>query len=93
MASATRSVAQPLQVGDLRLADLRKIMLASSHTAEFKGEGTLLIDSSVIVRKTGTGRIEVESIGLATSMGPGIGHGSTFYAVKNMIYQGLAVVK
>ncbi|KAK0114039.1 hypothetical protein ONS95_014280 [Cadophora gregata] len=93
MASATRSVAQPLQVGDLRLADLRKIMLASSHTAEFKGEGTLLIDSSVIVRKTGTGRIEVESIGLATSLGPGIGHGSTFYAVKNMIYQGLAVVK
>ncbi|KAH7383117.1 beta-lactamase-like protein [Cadophora sp. MPI-SDFR-AT-0126] len=93
MASATRSVAQPLQVGDLRLADLRKIMLASSHTAEFKGEGTLLIDGSVIVRKTGTGRIEVESIGLATSMGPGIGHGSTFYAVKNMIYQGLAVVK
>ncbi|KAL2063890.1 hypothetical protein VTL71DRAFT_4384, partial [Oculimacula yallundae] len=93
MASATRSVAQPLQVGDLRLADLRRIMLASSHTAEFKGEGTLLIDSSVIVRKTGTGRIEVESIGLATSMGPGIGYGSTFYAVKSMIYQGLAVVK
>ncbi|CZT00365.1 hypothetical protein WAI453_012603 [Rhynchosporium graminicola] len=93
MASATRSVAQPLQVGDLRLADLRKIMLASSHTAEFKGEGTLLIDSSVIVRKTGTGRIEVESIGLATSMGPGTGYGSTFYAVKSMIYQGLAVVK
>ncbi|EKD18815.1 RNA-metabolising metallo-beta-lactamase [Drepanopeziza brunnea f. sp. 'multigermtubi' MB_m1] len=86
MASATRSVAQPLQVGDLRLPDLRKLMLAASHTAEFKGEGTLLIDSTVIVRKTGTGRIEVESIGLAT------GYGSSFYAVKSMIYQGLAVV-
>ncbi|OWP07291.1 hypothetical protein B2J93_3038 [Marssonina coronariae] len=93
MASATRSVAQPLQVGDLRLADLRKIMLASNHTAEFKGDGTLLIDSSVIVRKTGTGRIEVESIGLATAAGPGMGYGGSFYAVKSMIYQGLAVVK
>ncbi|KAK2626218.1 hypothetical protein QTJ16_004480 [Diplocarpon rosae] len=93
MASATRSVAQPLQVGDLRLADLRKIMLASNHTAEFKGDGTLLIDSSVIVRKTGTGRIEVESTGLATAAGPGLGYGGSFYAVKSMIYQGLAVVK
>lgn len=90
MISATRSVAQPLQVGDLRLADLRKIMLAASHTAEFKGAGALLIDGTVTVRKIGTGRIEVESIALASS---GMGYGSTFYAVKNMIYQGLAVVK
>lgn len=90
MVSATRSVAQPLQVGDLRLADLRKIMQASGHTAEFRGEGTLLIDGSVIVRKSGTGRIEVESIGLATGLMP---QGGTFYAVKNKIYEGLAVVK
>lgn len=90
MVSATRSVAQPLQVGDLRLADLRKIMLASSHTAEFRGEGTLLIDGSVIVRKSGTGRIEVESIGLATGL---MQQGGTFYAVKSKIYEGLAVVK
>ncbi|CAD6504961.1 BgTH12-00460 [Blumeria graminis f. sp. triticale] len=96
MASAARSVAQPLQVGDLRLADLRKIMQTSGHTAEFKGEGMLLIDGTVIVRKTGTGRIEVESVGLpmgpssaVTSMHPG----GTFFAVKNRIYEGLAVVK
>ncbi|KAE9369083.1 hypothetical protein N431DRAFT_412841 [Stipitochalara longipes BDJ] len=90
MVSATRSVAQPLQVGDLRLADLRKIMQASGHTAEFRGEGTLLIDGSVIVRKSGTGRIEVESIGLTTGL---MQQGGTFYAVKNKIYEGLAVVK
>lgn len=90
MVSATRSVAQPLQVGDLRLADLRKIMQGSGHTAEFRGEGTLLIDGSVIVRKSGTGRIEVESIGLATGL---MQQGGTFYAVKNKIYEGLAVVK
>lgn len=87
MASATRSVAQPLHVGDLRLADLRKIMQSSGHTAEFRGEGILLIDGSVIVRKTGTGRIEVESIGISAG-----GQGNTFYAVKSKIYEGLAVV-
>lgn len=90
LASATRSVAQPLHVGDLRLADLRKIMQASGHAAEFRGEGILLIDGSVIVRKTGTGKIDIESIGL---MSHGQSQqGSTFYAVKSKIYEGLAVV-
>lgn len=88
MASATRSVAQPLHVGDLRLADLRKIMQSSGHTAEFRGEGLLLIDGSVVVRKTGTGRIEVQGSGFS-SMPQQEG---TFYAVKNKIYEGLAVV-
>jgi cleavage and polyadenylation specificity factor subunit 2 len=90
MASASRSIAQPLHVGDLRLADLRKIMQASGHTAEFRGEGTLLIDGSVIVRKTGTGRIDVESIGMV-AVGANMER-STFYAVKSKIYEGLAVV-
>jgi cleavage and polyadenylation specificity factor subunit 2 len=89
MASATRSVAQPLHVGDLRLADLRKIMQSSGHTAEFRGEGTLLIDGSVIVRKTGTGRIEVESMGATAG---GSSDGNSFYAVRGKIYEGLAVV-
>ncbi|RAL62027.1 hypothetical protein DID88_002515 [Monilinia fructigena] len=83
LASATRSIAQPLHVGDLRLTDLRKIMQSSGLTAELRGEGTLLIDGSVIVRKTGTGRIEVESVGVTTT---------SFYAVKRKIYEGLAVV-
>ncbi|KAI0598390.1 beta-lactamase-like protein [Biscogniauxia sp. FL1348] len=92
MASATRSVAQPLHVGDLRLADLRKAMQQSGHTAEFRGEGTLLIDGSVVVRKTTTGRIDVESIGLPTDGGPATQLGGTFYAVKRTIYENLAVV-
>ncbi|KAI1332293.1 beta-lactamase-like protein [Xylariaceae sp. FL0255] len=92
MASATRSVAQPLHVGDLRLADLRKAMQQSGHTAEFRGEGTLLIDGSVVVRKTVTGRIDVESVGLPTDGGPASFLGGTFYAVKRTIYENLAVV-
>ncbi|KAB5518732.1 beta-lactamase-like protein [Coniochaeta sp. 2T2.1] len=87
LVSAVRSAAQPLHVGDLRLADLRRTMLNSGHTAEFRGEGTLLIDGSVVVRKTATGRIELESIGL-----PVAGGRSTFYDVKKQIYEGLAVV-
>ncbi|KAH6847341.1 beta-lactamase-like protein [Chaetomium sp. MPI-CAGE-AT-0009] len=63
LASAARSAAQPLHVGDLRLADLRRAMLGGGHRAEFRGEGTLLIDGTVAVRKTATGRIEIESRG------------------------------
>lgn len=91
--SASRSVAQPLHVGDLRLADLRRAMQAAGHTAEFRGEGTLLIDGAVAVRKSATGRIEVESVGIPMgAAGAGAGRGSTFWAVKRMIYDGLAVV-
>ncbi|KAH0543305.1 hypothetical protein FGG08_002368 [Glutinoglossum americanum] len=95
MAAATRSVAQPIHVGDLRLADLRKLLQGSGHAAEFRGEGTLLIDGLIAVRKTGTGRIEVEACGglaMRTSYLRGRGSEGAFYAVKKKIYEGLAVV-
>ncbi|KAK4042999.1 beta-lactamase-like protein [Parachaetomium inaequale] len=98
LASAVRSAAQPLHVGDLRLADLRRAMLGAGHKAEFRGEGTLLIDGSVAVRKTATGRIEIESVGLPLAAdggraGAGGGGGmGTFYEVRRRIYEGLAVV-
>lgn len=93
LASATRSVTQPLHVGDLRLADLRKLMQAGGHTAEFRGEGTLLIDGFVAVRKSGTGRIEIEG-GVMSMVKGGKGRGAqgSFLEVKRMIYEGLAVV-
>ncbi|KJR83496.1 cleavage and polyadenylation specificity factor subunit 2 [Sporothrix schenckii 1099-18] len=90
--AAARAGTQPLHVGELRLADLRRTMQASGHTAEFRGEGTLVIDGSVAVKKTTTGRVEVESIGLPSDGGPATKVGGTFYAVKRMIYDGLAVV-
>ncbi|KAI9685766.1 MAG: hypothetical protein M1822_004326 [Bathelium mastoideum] len=89
MATATRSVAQPLHVGDLRLADLRRIMQASGHSAEFRGEGTLLIDGAVAVRKSGTGKIEVDG-GMSFMSSRSLD--GTFHAVKRKIYEGLAVV-
>ncbi|KAF2195386.1 hypothetical protein K469DRAFT_615965 [Zopfia rhizophila CBS 207.26] len=90
MATAIRSVAQPFHVGDLRLADLRKIMQASGMTAEFRGEGTLVINGTVAVKKTGTGKIEVD--GAAYSMADPKYSEGTFFKVKKKIYEGLAVV-
>ncbi|KAJ6020686.1 hypothetical protein N7540_006190 [Penicillium herquei] len=93
MAAGTRSVARPLHVGDLRLADLRKLMQAAGHIAEFRGEGTLLIDKSVAVRKSGTGRIEIEASAQSASNQASLGRGAgSFLAVKRKIYEGLAVV-
>ncbi|MCJ1462758.1 hypothetical protein MMC07_001361 [Pseudocyphellaria aurata] len=92
LAAATRSVAQPLHVGDLRLADLRRILQTAGHTAEFRGEGTLLIDGLVAVRKSATGRVEVEGSGLDFSDLRARNLEGPFYTVKRKIYEGLAVV-
>lgn len=92
MAAATRSIAQSLHVGDLRLADLRKLLHSSGHTAEFRGEGTLLIDGVVAVRKTATGKIEVEGGGLMSFEPRSRRIEGTFHAVKKKVYEGLAVV-
>ncbi|KAF4126121.1 cleavage and polyadenylation specificity factor subunit 2 [Geosmithia morbida] len=87
-AAAARSAAsRPLHVGDLRLADLRRAMQSARHTAEFRGEGTLVVDGTVAVKKTAEGRIEVESVGLPVG-----GRMSTLYEVKRVIYDNLAVV-
>ncbi|KAF2402551.1 hypothetical protein EJ06DRAFT_528664 [Trichodelitschia bisporula] len=89
MAARTRAVAQPVHVGDLRLADLRKLMQQVGYSAEFRGEGTLVINGLVTVRKSGTGRIEIDGIvGMFSGMRPD----ETFYEVKKRIYEGLAVV-
>ncbi|CAF9907192.1 hypothetical protein IMSHALPRED_005466 [Imshaugia aleurites] len=92
LVAATRSVAQPLHVGDLRLADLRKILQSTGHTAEFRGEGTLLIDGLVAVRKYGTGKVEVEGGGLELPVLQTRTMEGSFYAVKRQIYEGLAVI-
>ena len=96
MAAGTRSMARPLHVGDLRLADLRKIMQGAGHRAEFRGEGTLLIDGMVAVRKSGTGKIEIEaaaqSAAVATNQMMAKQGAGSFLAVKRKIYEGLAVV-
>jgi cleavage and polyadenylation specificity factor subunit 2 len=81
--TATHSVT-PFHVGDLRLANLRKDLRDSGYSTEFMGEGTLLVQNSVIVRKAATaGRISVEAAGWETD---------TVQMVRRMVYEKLAVV-
>ncbi|KAK4947157.1 hypothetical protein LTR10_013928 [Elasticomyces elasticus] len=83
-ASITSAVqpTRPVHVGDTRLADLRAQLRLSGHEAQFSGEGTLLIDGCVVVRKSGdlAGRLEIESA---------VGG---FEEVRRKVYGGLAVV-
>jgi cleavage and polyadenylation specificity factor subunit 2 len=91
MATAVRSVAQPFHVGDLRLADLRKLMKSNGMDAEFRGEGVLVINGTVAVRKTATGQIEVDG-GAYGRVDSRNNDAATFFMVKRQIYDGLAVV-
>ncbi|KAL1586103.1 hypothetical protein WHR41_04740 [Cladosporium halotolerans] len=91
---AQHSTTHPIHVGDLRIADLRALLRSLGHQAEFRGEGTLLVDGSVVVRKGASGKIEVESAagGLAVPQYRTAGREGTFWAVRKAVYQGLAVV-
>ena len=87
--STNQSFTQTNHVGDLRLAELRKILQDRGHVAQFKGEGTLLVDDHIAVRKNGTGKIEIESGGGFANTGS---FGTGLYTVKQKIYEGLATV-
>jgi cleavage and polyadenylation specificity factor subunit 2 len=91
MVTAVRSVAQPFHVGDLRLADLRRLMKLNNMEAEFRGEGVLVINGTVAVRKTATGQIEVDGGAYGNTDGRN-NDAATFFRVKRQIYDGLAVV-
>ena len=93
--------AQPVHVGDLRLQDIRSAIQDQGHNAELRGGGTLLIDNSVIVRKSPTtGGIEIESANAGMGMplfrtrrrDGGLEGDGTFFAVRRVIYERLAVV-
>ena len=91
LAASMRSVSHAIHVGDLRLAELRRLISMDGHVAEFRGEGTLLVDGMIAVRKLGTGKIIVEGIPVnAASMTSTAV--DNFTRVKQRIYDGLAVV-
>jgi cleavage and polyadenylation specificity factor subunit 2 len=88
--ATTRIVARPLHVGDIRLSDLRKLMQLSGFAAEFRGEGTLLVNGIVAIRKSAVGKVEVEGVIGAEGWQPG--DERTFDEVRRRVYDGLAVV-
>ncbi|KAK5061565.1 hypothetical protein LTR84_008109 [Exophiala bonariae] len=89
LAASTRSVTTAIHVGDLRLADLRRLIALEGHLAEFRGEGTLLVDGMIAVKKLSSGKIIVEGVPVS-GMTPRAA--DNFTRVKRKIYDGLAVV-
>ena len=83
---------QTLLVGDVRLPEVRRIMQAQGHSVEFKGEGTLLVDGLVIVRKSGIGKIDLLYGGAIGYPPPPMQTADNFLDVKRRIYDGLAVI-
>ncbi|KAI8375788.1 beta-lactamase-like protein [Blakeslea trispora] len=68
-------------VGDVRLSEFRKILQAEGIQAEFKGEGILVCNDQVAVRKTGTGQLLVEG---ALSV--------DYYKIRSLLYAQHAIL-
>lgn len=91
--SRTKLVLKPLQssfkahtggslsIGDIRLADLKRRLTDQHHRAEFKGEGTLVVDGKVAVRKISDSETIVDG-----------SPSELFYSVKNAITEMLAKI-
>lgn len=71
----------PLLVGDIKLAELKRRLISLGHRAEFRAEGLLVCDDKVAVRKIAEGRIVIEG-----SVDP------EFYETKQVVRSLLAVV-
>ena len=68
-------------------------MSVAGHSAEFRGQGCLLIDGAIAVRKLATGKIVVEGIPVnAVAAVTATRQPDSFNQVKKKIYEGLAVV-
>ncbi|KAK9485535.1 beta-lactamase-like protein [Lipomyces starkeyi] len=70
---------KPLFVGDIRLAELRRRLMAEGHHAEFRGEGVLLCDGHVSVRKLENSNVLIEG-----------GVGIKFYEIRKIVDSFLA---
>ncbi|KAG1068246.1 hypothetical protein G6F60_006073 [Rhizopus arrhizus] len=71
----------PVYVGDVRLSEFRKILQAEGIQAEFKGEGILVCNEQVAVRKTGTGQLLVEGM-----------LSSDYYRIRSLLYAQHAIL-
>lgn len=72
--------ATQLAIGDVKLSELKK-SLSVAHNVEFKGEGTLVVDDIVAVRKISDGDVVVDGA-----------PGKLFYEVRDAVRKMLAYV-
>ncbi|GME95764.1 unnamed protein product [Ambrosiozyma monospora] len=73
--------AKKLTIGDVKLNELRLQLSRQHHHAEFKGDGALVVDNQIVVRKITDGRLVVD--GLVCRL---------FYEVRDLVNSMLAVV-
>ncbi|VEU21221.1 DEKNAAC102147 [Brettanomyces naardenensis] len=70
-----------ISIGDVKLNELRKRLRDMNHVVEFKGDGTLVVDSQLAVRKITDGNLMIDG-----------GTGALFYEVREQIQSMLAYV-
>lgn len=78
-ANAPRS--NPIMVGDIKLAELKRLLISKGHKAEFRAEGILVCDEKVAIRKLTQGNVVIEG-----SISP------EFYKVRSIVRSLLAYV-
>ncbi|KAI5958375.1 hypothetical protein KGF57_002732 [Candida theae] len=83
------SNAPKLAIGNIRLPDLKKKLTSLNLNAEFKGEGTLVVDDALAIRKIAYGSLESDDSGDIVIDGNA---GPLYYTVKECIKEMLAYV-
>ncbi|KAG0172138.1 cleavage and polyadenylation specificity factor subunit 2 [Apophysomyces sp. BC1034] len=68
-------------VGDIKLTEFKRILQTEGISAEFKGEGVLVCNDQVAVRKTGTGQLLVEGLLSAD-----------YYKIRSLLYAQHAIL-
>lgn len=68
-------------MGDIRLSEFKRILQNEGISAEFKGEGVLVCNDRVAVRKTGTGQLLVEGL-----LSP------DYYKIRSLLYSQHAIL-
>ncbi|KAK9693101.1 hypothetical protein K7432_014071 [Basidiobolus ranarum] len=71
----------PLFVGDVRLTELKRVLQNEGIVAEFKGDGVLVCDDHVAIRKTSAGQIVVDGCLSAN-----------YYKIRSLVYKQIAIV-
>ncbi|GEQ70637.1 hypothetical protein JCM33374_g4315 [Metschnikowia sp. JCM 33374] len=82
-------IGSSLAIGNVRLPELKKKLMALDLDAEFKGEGMLVVNDEVAIKKISMGAYQGEDTGdlvIDGSIGP------LYYKVKNCIKEMLAFV-
>lgn len=88
--SATAATTGPtLAIGNIRLTELKKKLINRNLHAEFKGEGTLVVNDTIAIRKVSFSNIQGDDTGDIVIDGQ---IGPLFYEVKHCIREMLAYV-